>query len=139
MAWIENRRGEILLLKQKRGNALWTLPGGKVGRRETLDAALRREILEETGLKAVSPVLVSIFERPVKANITFLFRVKIRGRSTVTPHPREIEAALFTSVLPPDHTPSLAYFWKQARGTATGPVPAAPLTVNSRQTPINLR
>ena len=30
MAWIENQFGDVLLLKQVRGNKSWTLPGGKV-------------------------------------------------------------------------------------------------------------
>ena len=36
MAWIENEFGDVLLLKQVRGNKLWTLPGGKVRRANRL-------------------------------------------------------------------------------------------------------
>ena len=42
MAWIENQFGDVLLLKQVRGNKSWTLPGGKVRPRETIEDALRQ-------------------------------------------------------------------------------------------------
>jgi ADP-ribose pyrophosphatase YjhB (NUDIX family) len=113
MAWIENQFGEILLLKQKRRSALWTLPGGKVRKYETLETALKRELLEETGLKAASMEPAGMFERPEKANITFLFRTTIKGRETISPAKGEIETAAFSSTLPKDCTPSLAYFWKR--------------------------
>ncbi|MBI3470551.1 MAG: NUDIX hydrolase [Candidatus Solibacter usitatus] len=42
---------------------LWSLPGGAVETGETLDAAVRREILEETGLKIEPLSVVEVFER----------------------------------------------------------------------------
>ena len=58
--------GERILLVE-RANAplqgLWSLPGGVVEPGELLDAAIRREVFEETGL-IVEPVeVVEIFER----------------------------------------------------------------------------
>lgn len=56
---------EILLIE--RGHeplkGLWSLPGGVVEVGETLDAAVRREVLEETGLIAEPLQLFEIFER----------------------------------------------------------------------------
>jgi len=40
MAWIENDQGSILLVRQSAGQKLWTLPGGKVKRNESLERAL---------------------------------------------------------------------------------------------------
>lgn len=57
--------GEILLVERGKEplKGLWSLPGGVVEVGETLDSAIRREVLEETGL-VVEPVRVfEIFER----------------------------------------------------------------------------
>ena len=43
--------GKILLVRSKKWSNLYSVPGGKVEGGETLEAAFRREILEETGLK----------------------------------------------------------------------------------------
>lgn len=44
--------GQILLVQRGRdpGKGLWAVPGGKVDRGEPLRSAVRREVLEETGL-----------------------------------------------------------------------------------------
>lgn len=47
--------GEVLLLRERRadGSAFWTLPGGGVGRGETLVGGLRRELAEEICCEAI--------------------------------------------------------------------------------------
>jgi hypothetical protein len=42
MAWIEDAEQRVLLVRQAVGLRLWTLPGGKVKRGESLVKALRR-------------------------------------------------------------------------------------------------
>jgi hypothetical protein len=54
MAWIEDDQGSVLLVRQAVGRRLWTLPGGKVKRNESLKLALKREVREETGLAVAS-------------------------------------------------------------------------------------
>ncbi|MFY9987503.1 MAG: NUDIX hydrolase [Chthoniobacterales bacterium] len=44
MAWIEDDKGSVLLVRQVVGQRLWTLPGGKVKRNESLKGALKREV-----------------------------------------------------------------------------------------------
>jgi ADP-ribose pyrophosphatase YjhB (NUDIX family) len=121
MAWIENQFGDVLLLKQIRGKKLWTLPGGKVRSRESIGEALRREVEEEIGLKIQAVALVSVFDRPQKGVITFLYSARIKGRhGVITPKPTEVASAKFNSSLPGDATPSLQFFWKRVREGAPG-------------------
>jgi 8-oxo-dGTP diphosphatase len=59
------RRGPILLVKRG-GTPLkgfWSLPGGLVETGETLEEAVRREVLEETGLRVKPVSMFGVFER----------------------------------------------------------------------------
>jgi len=58
-------RGRILMAQRGKQPLMhwWSLPGGAVEAGETLDTAIRREVLEETGL-IVEPIRIhEIFER----------------------------------------------------------------------------
>ena len=48
---IFNNAGEVLMIRTHKWSNKWGIPGGKIKWGETSEAALRREILEETGLK----------------------------------------------------------------------------------------
>jgi ADP-ribose pyrophosphatase YjhB (NUDIX family) len=50
-ALIFNHRDEMLLIRTHKWSNLWGIPGGKIKWGETSEAALRREIREETALK----------------------------------------------------------------------------------------
>src|SRR5438477_5644444 len=74
-AIITNDRGEVLLLNHLlRPKSGWGLPGGFIGRAEQPEAALKRELAEETGieLKDVSMYRVRIMKR----HIEFIFLAK---------------------------------------------------------------
>ncbi|MFA5023735.1 MAG: nucleotide exchange factor GrpE [Patescibacteria group bacterium] len=55
---IYNKKGEILLIKNPKFGDWWCIPGGHVELNETAEAALIREIKEETGLelKNIEPI-----------------------------------------------------------------------------------
>ena len=50
-ALIFNAKNEVLMIRTHKWSNKWGIPGGKIKWGETSDTALRREILEETGLK----------------------------------------------------------------------------------------
>jgi phosphoglycolate phosphatase-like HAD superfamily hydrolase/ADP-ribose pyrophosphatase YjhB (NUDIX family) len=50
-ALIFNHAGEVLMIRTDKWSGLWGIPGGKIKWGETSEAALRREILEETALE----------------------------------------------------------------------------------------
>jgi ADP-ribose pyrophosphatase len=54
----------VLLVKRSNppGKGYWTLPGGKVEMGETLQQAVEREILEETGIRIKTQNFVDIFD-----------------------------------------------------------------------------
>lgn len=55
----------ILLVRRGKRPAkdLWSIPGGKLRRGESLEEALQREMLEETGLRVRVGDLVAVYER----------------------------------------------------------------------------
>ncbi|MFW5772623.1 MAG: NUDIX hydrolase [Phototrophicaceae bacterium] len=72
-ALVRNAHGDVLLIRSPRRG--WEFPGGQVEEGETLTGALRREILEETGVTATIGSLVGIYSNvmpPVKVMFGFL-------------------------------------------------------------------
>jgi 8-oxo-dGTP diphosphatase len=128
MAWIEDSERNVLLVRQTAGLKLWTLPGGKVKRGESLVKALKREAYEETGLRVRIGSLLGVLDRRDKDAITLLFaalfddqpiRVKQTGR--------EIEKISFHTALPKKASPSAKYFWSARRRSLKKPpgIPAS--------------
>lgn len=62
------RGDEILLVERGREplKGYWSLPGGVVEAGEGLEEAIRREVLEETGLDVQPESVVEIFERVIR-------------------------------------------------------------------------
>jgi ADP-ribose pyrophosphatase YjhB (NUDIX family) len=116
MAWIQDDQGSVLLVRQALGRKLWTLPGGKVKRNESLKAALAREVREETGLITAAVSYRQIYDRPKRGTITVLFQVIIKRDSARMRYPtREIVDLSFFDRLPVASTPSAKFFWKSER------------------------
>ncbi len=96
-ALIENNQGEVLLLKApawEKGNieAHWDIPGGRIQEGQTADAALNREIKEETGVKKVEyseffTAIISNHQIPYKdimfGLVLMVYKVKIPKNSKI--------------------------------------------------------
>lgn len=63
-ALVSNEDNKILLIKRKNPPHGWALPGGFVDYGETVETAVVRELLEETGLTANSISLFDVFSEP---------------------------------------------------------------------------
>jgi phosphoglycolate phosphatase-like HAD superfamily hydrolase/8-oxo-dGTP pyrophosphatase MutT (NUDIX family) len=59
-ALISNAAGQVLMIRTHKWSNLWGIPGGKVKSGETCEAAMRREILEETNLSVTDIRLVLV-------------------------------------------------------------------------------
>jgi ADP-ribose pyrophosphatase YjhB (NUDIX family) len=68
--------GRILLIKRGRppGTGLWSLPGGRLEPGESDAAGVRREVLEETGLRVEVGRLAGTVDRPGPGGVTYVIR-----------------------------------------------------------------
>jgi 8-oxo-dGTP diphosphatase len=117
MAWIEDPDRNVLLVRQAAGLKLWTLPGGKVKRGESLVKALKREVYEETGLRVQIGSLLGLLDRHDKDAITVLFAaIPPKQSPKVRNKQKEIKKTAFQTSLPKKASPSAKYFWSSRRG-----------------------
>ena len=78
-------RGRVLVLRNDRGE--WELPGGRLDDGETPEGALRREILEETGLRVtVGPLVDAWVFRVTPREKVLILAYACRRRDRPRPH-----------------------------------------------------
>jgi ADP-ribose pyrophosphatase YjhB (NUDIX family) len=83
VAYVTRYDGKILVVWNKRYGR-WSMPGGKVENNERIDDAVRRELVEETGSKAVAVELIYEGEHGESVESTrgshvFVFACTIQG------------------------------------------------------------
>src|ERR1700742_2190739 len=115
MAWVQDADSRVLLVRQTAGQKLWTLPGGKVRPRESLQEALLREVFEETGLRAQTDAWIDMMDRPDRGTIMILYAVKILDEPPVVTNKvnKEISQVRYSAKLPKNASPSATYFWNR--------------------------
>ncbi|MEU5865738.1 MULTISPECIES: NUDIX hydrolase [unclassified Nonomuraea] len=66
----------LLLVRRGRppGKGLWSLPGGRLEPGETDAEGVRREVMEETGLRVAVGRLAGAVERPGPGGVTYVIR-----------------------------------------------------------------
>jgi 8-oxo-dGTP pyrophosphatase MutT (NUDIX family) len=82
LVFVEGR----VLLAQRRDIDWWNLPGGGMEPGETVEEALRREVLEETGLHVEPVKLVGVYSKPQKQEVVMTFLCRIVGGILMTTH-----------------------------------------------------
>jgi ADP-ribose pyrophosphatase YjhB (NUDIX family) len=122
MAWVQDSESRVLLVRQTAGQKLWTLPGGKVRPRESLEDALLREVLEETGLRAQADAWIDLMDRPDRGTIMILYTVRILDEPAITPKRLndEISKVRYSLKLPKNASPSATYFWNKFKTKVSG-------------------
>jgi ADP-ribose pyrophosphatase YjhB (NUDIX family) len=121
MAWVQDSESRVLLVRQTAGQKLWTLPGGKVRPRESLEDALLREVLEETGLRAQAAAWLDLMDRPDRGTIMILYAVKILDESLPAKRlNEEISRVRYSLKLPKNASPSATYFWNKFKMKVSG-------------------
>ncbi len=128
-------RPRVLLIRRKHEPfaGQWALPGGFVDMDETLEAAARRELQEETGLKDVALKQLGVFADPGRdprgrtISIAYLAHLPLAGRQLQAGD--DAAAAAWHSLhrLPPlafDHRLILALAKKELRRRKTASKPS---------------
>jgi len=84
-AAITDEDGRILCVRMNYATHAWTTPGGRVEIGESPLDALKREVLEESGLDVVAEELVGVYSKPKKDDIVLFFRARVVAQNPWQP------------------------------------------------------
>ncbi len=125
------KQGQVLLVKHNYGNlqGQWLLPGGHVDFGENLDAAVEREVMEETGVRTIAQGIIAVRnlilpDSRVEVYVVFLMDY-VSGEASVN-SPAEIEATGYFTLEQVKHltvTPLASAIIKQVLTQPPRPLP----------------
>jgi ADP-ribose pyrophosphatase YjhB (NUDIX family) len=100
--------GELLLIRRNNepGRGLWALPGGYVERGEPVEAAVAREVQEETGLTVQVQGLVGLYSEAKNPLVLAAYAAEAAGGVLLQEPTREVQEVAF---FPRDAFPSMAF------------------------------
>jgi len=93
-AYITNENGELLLVRNEHRNDTYEMPGGRMEKGESLEAAIRREILEETGVHAQIHGITGVYHNMTQGIVCIVFKGKYES-GHLKIHPGETEEVIF--------------------------------------------
>lgn len=101
---VENENGDWLVVKKKYGGlkGKWSFPAGFVDEGETLDEAIVREILEETGIEAEVQGVIGIRSGVIQYKISdnmIIFKLKAHTSRVIVQEAELFEAAFISPEL----------------------------------------
>ena len=70
---------ERVLVVQRRDNGQWQIPGGILERDESIDAGMRREVYEETGLVVEADRLTGVYKNLRLGVVALVFQARVTG------------------------------------------------------------
>ncbi|WP_217587521.1 NUDIX hydrolase [Lentibacillus saliphilus] len=96
-AYITNENDETLLVKTHRRSDTWESPGGQVEEGESLDKAVCRETLEETGIVIKPTGITGVYYNASSEILSVVFKAEyISGKLKI--QPEEIKEAKFIAL-----------------------------------------
>ncbi|MGI2326824.1 NUDIX domain-containing protein [Planococcus sp. YIM B11945] len=96
-AYVLNAHGEALLVKTHFRQDTWEAPGGQVEEGEALDEAVKREVLEETGI-AIKPLGVTgVYYNQSRSILSVVFKAECLA-GEIALQPEEIKEACFVKL-----------------------------------------
>ncbi|UOQ43668.1 NUDIX domain-containing protein [Halobacillus salinarum] len=95
--YITNASGEVLLVKNEHRPDTYELPGGRMEQGETLEEAIHREILEETGVNVTITGLTGIYQNLTQGIVCIVFKGTYQS-GELRVNPGETEDVRFQSL-----------------------------------------
>jgi 8-oxo-dGTP diphosphatase len=85
-AAIIDKDSRILCVRMNYATLAWTTPGGRVEPGESPIEALKREVLEESGLDVVVEELIGVYSKPHKDDLVLFFGARIAHHNPWQPN-----------------------------------------------------
>src|SRR4030095_4212192 len=94
-AAIFDEAGRILCVRINYAAKSWSTPGGRVESGESPLEALKREVLEESGLEIEPGELLGVYAKPQEDDLVLSFRATVIGRTSWRPNEEIAELGYF--------------------------------------------